>query len=201
MVVDVGGRVAAQTTLSNQIWTVPNMVSYARVVVLLPLVLACIASEHYGWAIAAAVTLGATDWVDGYLARRLDQRSVLGTELDPVADRLSIALIAVAMSMTGLMPWVFLAIIFGVDAVLFILSLAWFKGYPETEVTMIGKVRTAILLAGIPLLLIAAAVDSETLRTIALSLLTLGVIGHVLAGIKYVLQMIAARQRRSQETA
>ena len=47
--------------------------------------------EADGWAFLLLAVAGASDWVDGYLARRLDQRSELGVILDPLADRLYIA--------------------------------------------------------------------------------------------------------------
>ncbi len=193
-----GAVVAAKKELLDRIWTVPNIISYVRVVLLLPAVLGSIASEKYWLSLVAAAALGATDWLDGFLARRLGQRSQLGTELDPVADRVSIVLITVVMASTHLLPWVVLVVIVAVDLFLSILALVWFEGYPSTKVTWVGKVRTALLLTGIPLLLLAAAMGSEMLRDVALVLVWVGVVGHVVAGMQYFEQMLRGHRRAAE---
>lgn len=180
---------------SGAVWTLPNVISYVRVILLLPLVLAFIASNLYGAALITAMVLGFTDWLDGHLARSLGQQSTLGAELDPSADRAAIVLTTVAMVLVGLIPWVFLLVIAGVDVLLFVLAFAWFKGYPETRVTFVGKARTAVLLVGLPLLLAAAAFDSWALRVVALVLLAVGTAGHAIAGAQYFGQMLRHRQR------
>lgn len=173
----------------DRIWTIPNVLSYLRVVVLLPATLGLIAGGKYWLAIFAATVLGLTDWLDGFLARRLDQESVLGAELDPVADRLSVILIAVVMAAAGLLPWFVLGVILSVDLLLFVMALVWFDGYPKTKVSWVGKVRTAFLLVGIPLILLGAALPSEMVRSTALVLVSVGVVGHVVAGVQYAEQM------------
>lgn len=193
-----GAVLAAKEELLDRIWTVPNIISYARVVLLLPAVLGSIASEEYWLSLVAAATLGATDWLDGFLARRLGQRSQLGVELDPVADRVSIVLILVVMASVHLLPWAVLVVIAAVDLFLFVLALVWFKGYPNTKVTWVGKVRTAFLLTGIPLLLLAAAMGSEMLRSAALVLVGVGVVGHVVAGMQYFEQMFRGRKQTAK---
>lgn len=181
----------------DQIWTVPNILSYLRVIILLPATLGLIASGKYWLALVAAAALGLTDWFDGFLARRLDQESVLGAELDPVADRLSILLVAVVMTVVGLLPWYVLGAVLVVDASLFVLALVWFAGHPKTKVSWVGKVRTALLLTGIPLLLLGAAIPNQMVTDVALVLLIVGTIGHVVAGLQYAEQMWRQRKRRA----
>lgn len=55
-----------------------------------------------GWLLLG---LGATDWVDGYLARALDQESELGKVLDPLADRLAVAAAVIGGWISGALPW------------------------------------------------------------------------------------------------
>lgn len=85
--------------------TAPNAVSVARIA-LTPLVVALIVTRGttpFGLALFAIVA--ASDWVDGYLARRLDQVSELGKVLDPTADRLAIGAGVVALGIRGAFPW------------------------------------------------------------------------------------------------
>ncbi len=72
------------------VWTVPNLVSLLRLCGI-PLFLWLVLVEEADLAAFVVLVLaGASDWVDGYLARRLDQRSRLGVLLDPAVDRLYI---------------------------------------------------------------------------------------------------------------
>ena len=65
---------------------IPNFITLARIF-LVPLTVWLIISDAYGWAFAAFILAGASDGVDGYLARRFDWRSELGAYLDPLADK------------------------------------------------------------------------------------------------------------------
>lgn len=76
-------------TTKSKIVTIPNIMSLFRIL-LIPLIvwLYCV-KERYGWTIAVLLLSGATDIVDGWVARRFDMRSDLGKVLDPVADKLT----------------------------------------------------------------------------------------------------------------
>ncbi|WRS30681.1 CDP-alcohol phosphatidyltransferase family protein [Actinomycetaceae bacterium MB13-C1-2] len=184
------------------IWTIPNTISFLRLTVLLPLSLGLLASAHYGWSLVALFFWGISDALDGYLARRLDQMSPLGAELDPISDRFSILIIAVALVFGGLLPWYLFLAMLAVDGFLFVLALLWFGGYPTVSVNFMGKMRTALLMLGLPMLVLAAALGSEPLRVVALGLVWVGVVGHVLTGISYVAEMVKiraeGRQRQSE---
>ena len=80
--------------------TIPNAVSLVRLL-LIPVFVWLVLIEQTAWAGVLLGFIGATDWIDGYLARRLDQVSEVGKMLDPVADRLAVA-VAVAVSYTHL---------------------------------------------------------------------------------------------------
>lgn len=185
----------------RRVWTIPNIVSFARLIILLPLVAVFILRGEMWWAIGALVVLGATDWIDGFLARRLDQVTLLGTRLDPLADRLAIVVVTLGLVIIDLLPWEVLGVILGVDLTLTVVALIWFRGSPDMPVSRIGKWRTAALLAGLPVLLVAAAADLEWLRLVGLVLLWSGVAGHVLAGVGYVLAMARRRPAAEEGTA
>lgn len=186
----------AEQTDPQKVWTLPNKVSFARVIFFLPFTLAFIASGEYAWALVMMALLGITDWLDGFLARRLNQISDLGKELDPVADRASIMLVSFGLVLAGLLPWYIFALIIMVDVGLVALGTAWFGGYPDTHVSRIGKVRTALLLTAFPLLLFAAALDNQMVLAIALMILWCGLVLHWVAGARYVQQMVQLRARR-----
>ncbi len=189
---------SSQSIQDYPIWTIPNTVSFLRLTVLLPLSLGLLASAHYGWSLVALFFWGISDALDGYLARRLDQMSPLGAELDPISDRFSILIIAVALVFGGLLPWYLFAAMFAVDGALFVLALVWFGGYPTVKVNFLGKLRTALLMLGLPMLVLAAALSNEALRIVALSLVWAGVLGHVLTGISYATEMVRMRSESKQ---
>lgn len=194
---DLGvGNPLSEPDPMDRIWTIPNVISYLRVVLLLPLGLGLIVSENYGWSLVVLTVLGSTDWLDGYLARRLNQQSRLGKELDPVADRASVLLVALTLVATGVLPWILFILIFVVDMTLLLLGVAWFGGYPQTHVNIFGKLRTVLLLVGLPMLILAAALHSDGVRVAGLIITSIGVVVHWVAGATYVGQMVELRRDR-----
>jgi cardiolipin synthase len=145
----------------GRIWTIPNLVSFARLVGV-PIFLYLILVVHAD--IAAVIVLvvgGSSDWIDGYLARRLHQVSRLGELMDPLADRLYIFATLLAFAVRGVIPWVFLFAIVARDllltACLFVLRR---YGYGPPPVHYLGKTATFILLFSFPMLLLAKALHS-----------------------------------------
>ena len=83
------------------VWTVPNLVTFVRLAGV-PLFLWLVLGAHAdGWAVTVLAIGGTTDWVDGFLARRLGQVSRLGELLDPLADRLYIVATVIALAAYG----------------------------------------------------------------------------------------------------
>ncbi|HET9690331.1 MAG TPA: CDP-alcohol phosphatidyltransferase family protein [Acidimicrobiales bacterium] len=108
--------------------------------------------EAAAWLLAA---LGATDWVDGQLARRLHQVSSLGKVLDPLADRLLLATAAVTSIAVGAVPvWVAVAALVreAVVAVGFVYVAA--AGGRRMDVNLAGKAATFLLMVALPLFII-----------------------------------------------
>lgn len=78
----------AGKTDTNQIWTIPNLLSFARLA-LIPLIVLLYFKEEYWWAFGMLVLSGATDVVDGWIARTYHMVSDFGKAIDPVADKLT----------------------------------------------------------------------------------------------------------------
>ncbi|EMY33622.1 CDP-diacylglycerol-phosphatidylglycerol phosphatidyltransferase [Arthrobacter crystallopoietes BAB-32] len=181
-------------------WTVPNLITVLRFLAV-PLFVWLIARSDYLEATIVLAVLGSTDWVDGYIARRFDQISSVGRWLDPLADRLAMIIVAATFFAAGIAPlWLLMAIVVP-DAVLLVFALALFRGSPDLPVTNVGKIRTALLLAGTPLLLLHKALEPghEWLQVLAYVLLVLGSIGHFLAWLGY-MRAAWKKYRRLQES-
>ncbi len=176
--------------MQNRIFTIPNVLSISRLLILLPIALYLLIFGEYRLTIFALFFLGATDWLDGFLARRLNQQSKFGKILDVVADRVSVVIIGCGLVIAGLMPWWVVAYIAAIDAVVAAITWHLYQGPPPIPVSMVGKVRTALLLFALPGLILAAALESPVVRNAALALLWLGMIFQALAAIGYVVAMV-----------
>lgn len=129
------------------------------------------------------VLLGSTDWIDGYIARRFNQVSSVGKWLDPVADRTALIVVATTFVVDGIAPvWLVWTIVIP-DVVLIVNMLILFRGPQHFPVSNIGKIRTALLLVGSPLLLLhrVPGFDQQWIIDTANALLVLGCIGHLIA--------------------
>jgi len=194
--IGAGTRRGFNYRVRRTFWTVPNIITVARFL-LVPVFVGYLDEGRYGAATIVLAILGCTDWVDGYVARRFDQISTVGRWLDPLADRLALIIIAVAFVVEGLAPlWLLLCIVIP-DGILLVYSLVLFRGSPDLPVTNVGKIRTALLLIGTPLLLLARALGPQFqgVGTVAYAFLVLGCAGHLVAWWGY---MRAAKRKYAQ---
>jgi cardiolipin synthase (CMP-forming) len=101
---------------------------------------------------------GITDWLDGKLARMLNQQSRLGQLLDPAADRLYIAATIIGLAVRGIMPWWLFGAIAGRELVVgaALLVLQRRTDYGALQVSFIGKAATLCLMYAFPLLFLGA---------------------------------------------
>lgn len=150
------------------IFTVPNAISVVRIAAVpafLWLLLGRDSPTAAGWLLAA---IASTDWVDGFLARRLGQISEVGKFLDPAADRLAVAAAVAAGWISGHLPWpVALAIAIRESAVVLgALALAA-RAASKLEVRYMGKVATFGVYAAIPGFLISSGTGTAWLEVTA----------------------------------
>jgi cardiolipin synthase len=107
-------------------------------------------------ALVVLVLAGASDWVDGYLARLLNQRSRVGELLDPLADRLYIAATVIGLALREIIPWWLVLALAARDLMLLcLLPYLRRRGLLALPVTLVGKAATFCLLWGFPFLLLS----------------------------------------------
>jgi cardiolipin synthase len=143
---------------SGRVLTIPNLISLTRLLGVPVFLYLFLVAHAYGWAVLVLLLGGTSDWVGGYLARRLGQVSRLGELLDPLADRLYILATLIAFTVGGVVPWLFTAALL-LRELLLIGCLAVLRryGYGPLPVHYLGKTATFILLFGFPVLLLARA--------------------------------------------
>ncbi|MEP6972915.1 MAG: CDP-alcohol phosphatidyltransferase family protein [Actinomycetota bacterium] len=142
---------AASGRASSAVLTIPNLLSFLRIL-LIPVFVSLIVhhpTTTAGLIVFAAVV--ATDWVDGWVARRTGQVSELGKVLDPTADRLAIAAGLIALVVRGAFPlWAALLILVRDAAILIAGAFLLLGKGIKLEVRFIGKVATFMLMMAIP---------------------------------------------------
>lgn len=196
------GTGSAPEVLSAAILTVPNLITAARLACVPVFVWLLLVDGNRIGAAFLLGGLGATDWVDGYLARRLDQRSEFGAKFDPTVDRVLFIVALGAILVDGSIPVVFAVavlvreVIVGGSVALatMLLSMRRF------DVTFWGKTATFLLMFAVPGFVLA---ESSILGADGFGLLAwmLGIPGVVLSyatGVSYFPKIIegvrAARQ-------
>ena len=135
--------------------TIPNLLSFLRLVGV-PYFFWLITTQHkYGLAILVLFVSGFTDWLDGYAARKLNQRTRLGELLDPLVDRLYVIAAILALVITKELPTILLALFLARDIFMAILvALLKQRGYSGFPVHFVGKAATMSLLWAFPLVLL-----------------------------------------------
>ena len=185
---------AAEPDPMGRIWTIPNALSMARLLgvpVFLWLVLGPRSQVADWWAVGLLIAASASDWLDGKIARALNQQSRLGQLLDPAADRLYIVATVVALAIRGIIPW-WLVIVLAAREVMLAVMLAVLRrrGWGALQVSFAGKAATACLLYAFPLLFLGSHATSyaETARVAGWDFAIWGSALYWCAGLLYIVQ-------------
>lgn len=186
-----GASGGADPAPGDRVLTLPNLISFVRLLgVPLFLYLLLVARADVAAIVVLAVG-GTTDWVDGWIARRLGQVSRLGELLDPLADRLYILATLLGFTAREVVPWQFTAALLARELLL-LGSLAVLRryGYGPPPVHYVGKTATFLLLAAFPVLLLASAVSdaAAVAGPVGWGLAWWGLILYWVAGALYVVQ-------------
>lgn len=153
---EASAPVAAGDEALDRVVTWPNAITVLRLSLLPFYVWLLFTTAHEFAAGFLLGTLGATDWVDGFLARRLHQTTTLGKILDPIADRALVFTAVVTIALNGAVPWWFASLTLARELLvsLAVVSLAAL-GAARIDVVWVGKAGTFGLMTAYPLLLMA----------------------------------------------
>ena len=140
---------------SGAVFTIPNLLSFLRLLGVPLFLWLVLGPEEDAWALLVLALSGVTDFLDGWLARKLGQTSALGEILDPVADRLYILAVVVGLGLREIIPW-WLAVSLPLRDLLLwgLVPLLRTRGYSALPVHFVGKAATFNLLYAFPLLLL-----------------------------------------------
>ena len=187
----------AQLGSTSSNWTIPNILSGLRLMGVPVFFWLIVGPENDGLALLILIVSSFTDWLDGYLARRLNQFSRLGELLDPLADRLYVVAALAALYIRDLLPlWVVVALV--LRDVLMSLLLIYLKrfGFTGVPVHFVGKAATMNLLYALPLVLLGtfSGVVGQLAFVFGWAFLIWGITMYWYAGLLYLRQVIEMRR-------
>jgi cardiolipin synthase (CMP-forming) len=138
----------------DRVLTIPNVISVARLLCIPLFLWLLLVEDDQAKAAILLGVLGATDWVDGYVARHFNQVSKLGKILDPTADRLLLGVSIVAIIIDGSAPrWVALLVLAREIVISIAVLVLAAMGAARIDVTWWGKAGTFCNLWAFPMFL------------------------------------------------
>jgi cardiolipin synthase (CMP-forming) len=187
------GIVETSPSMFDGMWTVPNLFTLVRLLCLPVFLWVLFGLDNPVGAALILGALSATDWVDGYLARRLGQVSEFGKVFDPTVDRLLFIVAITAIIIDGAIPlWFAIAVLAREVLVGLMMAVATLVyKMPRIDVTYLGKVATALLMFAVPGFLIGSSGESYA-GLFQLAAWILGIPGLILSwwtGIAYIPQV------------
>jgi len=165
----------------GRVLTAPNLITLVRLLCIPIFLWLLFGLHHQTYAAVLLAVLGATDWIDGFVARRYHQVSTLGKVLDPAADRVLVATAVIAVIVHGAVPlWFGVATLAREALVSVMVVLLAALGAARINVLWIGKAGTFALMFSYPAFLLSDGTASwqGPIRVVAW---ICGVIGLVLA--------------------
>jgi cardiolipin synthase len=189
-----------QLNVANSNWTIPNALSGLRLIGVPVFFWLIVGPENDGLALAILIVSSFTDWLDGYLARRLNQFSRLGELLDPLADRLYVVAALAALYIRDLLPiWVVVLLILRdvlMSGLLLYLKRLGITGIP---VHFVGKAATMNLLYALPLILLGtfSGLVGQLAHIFGWAFLIWGITMYWYAGALYYRQVYEMRRVRN----
>ncbi len=144
-----------EVTLSRKdLLTWPNLITFIRLLCIPLFVWLLLSRNNRGSAAWLLGALGATDWVDGFVARRYDQTSEFGRLFDPTVDRLLFLVGVTAIVIDGSMPLIVAVLILGREGIVAVAALVLgAMGIPPFDVTFAGKTGALLLMFAVPIFL------------------------------------------------
>ena len=184
--------------------TIPNLITLGRVF-LVPVVFWLLVSGRVQAAFWMFVVAGISDGVDGYLAKRFDWASELGSYLDPLADKLLVVSIFIAMGVLQELPsWLVIAVVSRDVLIVIAIMLTWLFSVPvKIRPFAISKANTCaqLVLASTVLADVGFQLGLGTLRWWLIWLTAFLTIGSLVVYIHAWLQLMTSAQAVGQGSA
>lgn len=147
--IDTTSKVAWKGEVSDSVLTIPNMVSFARLCLIVPMFVLLLAGNNVVATVLFAIA-ASTDWVDGFIARRTNSVSKLGRILDPAVDRLLMIFSVIGLMLVGRLPvWIMILVLTRDVIMLFGYYIMLRRYQVRVDVILAGKIATALFYIGL----------------------------------------------------
>lgn len=170
-----------------EVFSLPNLITVARLA-LIPFIVRAITGQDCRLALTMIAIAGASDGLDGFLARRFQWQTRTGAYLDPLADKLMLTAVYVSLAVAGLAPIWLVALIVGRDVVILsmvaaALATTRFRDFPPT---IWGKINTALEIFTALTLVTGCAGILQVPPLVATGLIWVTAVSTAWSGIHYV---------------
>jgi cardiolipin synthase len=215
----IANRIKALTPHEN-IYTIPNILTFTRLAAA-PLIGYLVIHDQHAWAFGLFAYAGITDLVDGWIARKWKLQTVVGTVIDPMADKTLMTVLTVCLAVKGVLPIWCATIILGRDVLLAISAIYyrwislpppktftryWDFSLPSAEVrpTTISKVNTALQLGligwTVAMPLLSGTIHADVLQQALVGVQYLVATTTVWSGASYVYNKDAVKILTAEES-
>jgi cardiolipin synthase (CMP-forming) len=174
--------------VKNQFWTAPNQLTLLRLI-FIPFVITNVLDDNFRWALALLVLAGLSDALDGWLARALDQRTLLGQYLDPIADKLLLSSLFLVLSIAHKIPWKYTVLVLSRDVCILATCTALYAtvGFRDFRPSIFGKLNTVCQIAAVFFVVLAQVVVTPSVVALKNVFLYATFGFTLLSGIHYIL--------------
>ncbi|HUK25246.1 MAG TPA: CDP-alcohol phosphatidyltransferase family protein [Terriglobales bacterium] len=172
----------------SHLFTFPNQLTLLRMV-FVPFVIIYLVAGHYAWALFLFVLAGFSDGLDGLLARRLHQQTLLGQYLDPTADKLLLSNMFLVLSILHKIPWKFTVLVFSRDVSILAASAVLYAiaGLRDFRPSIFGKANTFSQVAAVFFVLLFQVYHLDGVWIARLTFLRFTFAFTIISGLHYIL--------------
>jgi len=185
--------------LKNQFWTAPNQLTLLRLI-FIPFVITNVLDDNWHWALALLILAGLSDALDGWLARVLNQRTMLGQYLDPIADKLLLSSLFLVLAIAHKIPWKYTVLVLSRDVCILATAMALYAtvGFRDFRPSIFGKINTVCQIGAIFFVVLAQVIVTPSVVALERTFLYATFVFTLLSGIHYIL-LTGQRLRSSNQ--
>lgn len=186
----------------SQLGSAPNLLTLLRLI-FVPVTVIAVIEGRYGWALALFLTAGVTDALDGLLARMLEQKTVLGQYLDPIADKLLLSTMFLVLASRHRIPAWVTVLVFSRDIIILIVcTLLYGIGVMRVfRPSLFGKANTIVQVVTVPLVMLHEISSASWIAEAKNFGINLTIALTVVSGIHYVVRLAFDLKSTPSKTA
>ncbi len=174
--------------VKSQFWTAPNQLTLLRLI-FIPFVITNVLDDNWHWALGLLVLAGLSDALDGWLARVLDQRTLLGQYLDPIADKLLLSSLFLVLAIAHKIPWKYTVLVLSRDICIIATCMALYAtvGFRDFRPSIFGKINTVCQIAAVFFVVLAQVFTTPAVVILKTAFLYATFAFTLFSGIHYIL--------------